>query len=131
MSQLSAHPFAWIILALGALVFAGFGVLFLVAFDPVASKLGITTGPTGRVDLVATYVGFEVGFAGFLAMCLFRDGWLEAGLLASGFAFAGFGAARGYALARHRGAARFLWLLLAAEVAGAALSFGCARMLSA
>jgi hypothetical protein len=126
MGQISVHPIASAVLGLGVLTFGFFGVLFLVAFDRVIARLGISADPTGRVDLVATYAGFELGFAGFLAMCALRDGWLHVGLVASGFAFAGFGAGRAYALARNRGAATFLWYLLAAEAVGAALSFSAA-----
>jgi hypothetical protein len=116
-----------IILWLGVVTFGGFGVAFIVAFDGIARKLGIVAGATGRVDLVATYVGFELGFAIFLALCALRREWLRLGLVASGLAFAGFGTARGIALALHHAeAATFLWYLLAAEAAGAAVSFWAA-----
>jgi hypothetical protein len=119
--------FEKVILWLGVATFAGFGVLFIVDFDGVAEKLGIVTGPTGRVDLIATYVGFEIGFAIFLALCALRPERLRLGLLASGLAFAGFGSARAIALMfHHEGAATFLYYLLAAEAAGTALTFWAA-----
>ncbi len=116
-----------IILWLGVLTFGGFGVAFIVAFDGIARTLGIVTGATGRVDLIATYVGFELGFAIFLALCALRREWLRMGLIASGLAFAGFGTARGIALALHHAeAATFLWYLFAAEAVGGAVSFWAA-----
>lgn len=116
--------FEKVILWLGVLTFGGFGVAFIVAFDPIAEKLGIVTGNTGRVDLIATYVGFEIGFAIFLVLCALRPERLRLGLIASGLAFAGFGTARAGGLVFHGdGAATFLYYLLAAEAAGAALSF--------
>jgi hypothetical protein len=57
-----------IILILDALVFAVFGVLTL--FWPVAmmSTLGITFAePAGVTDIRATYGGYELGMAMFLA----------------------------------------------------------------
>lgn len=126
------HTFEKVILWLGVLTFAGFGVLFIVDFDGVADKLGIITGPTGRVDLIATYVGFELGFALFLALCARKPERLRLGLIASGLAFAGFGSGRAYGLALHHdGAATFLYYLLAAEAAGTALSFWAASRVKA
>ena len=115
--------FERVVLVAGAAAFGFFGVLFLLAFDRVARALGITAAPAGRVDLEAIYVGFELGFAAFLIACATRDAWLAPGLVASGCGFAGFAAGRLWGLARHRGAARYLWGILALEVAGAALSF--------
>ncbi len=122
------HTLEKVILWLGVLTFAGFGVAFMFAFDPLAEKLGIVTGNTGRVDLIAMYTGMELGFAAFLAYCALAPERLRLGLVASGLAFAGFGAARAGALVFHGdGAATFLYYLLAAEIAGAALSFWAAR----
>jgi hypothetical protein len=127
MSQEPTHTVEKILLWLGVLTFGGFGVAFIVAFDPLARGLGITTGDTGKIDLIAIYSGFEIGFAIFLAMCALRPERLRLGLIASGLAFAGFGTARAGALAfHHAGAASFLWFLLAVEVLGTALSFWAA-----
>jgi hypothetical protein len=120
------------LLWLGVATFGGFGVVFLFAFDTLAAKLGIVTGNTGRIDLLAMYVGFEIGFAIFLAYCALRPERLRLGLVASGLAFAGFGAARAGGLAVHGdGAATFLYYLLAAEAAGTALSFWAASRVKA
>lgn len=124
----SRDMIARLILWLGVLTFGGFGVAFIVAFDPLAEQLGIVTGNTGRVDLIAMYAGMELGFAAFLAYCARAPERLHTGLVASGLAFAGFGTARAGALLFHGdGAATFLYYLLAAEIAGAALSFWAAR----
>jgi hypothetical protein len=115
------------ILWLGVLTFAGFGVAFLVAFDPLARALGLRATPTARVDLQATYGGFELGFAAFLAFCATRRGWLRQGLVASGLAFAGFGLARAGSYVANPRAETWLVYLFLAEFAGAALSFWAAR----
>jgi hypothetical protein len=116
-----------VILWLGVLTFAGFGVAFLVAFDPLARALGLHASATARVDLQATYGGFELGFAAFLAICTSRKHWLAPGLVASGLAFAGFGLARAGSYLANPGAETWLVYLFLGEFVGAALSFWAAR----
>ena len=123
--------FATIVLWFGVVAFGFFGVLFLVKFDYLAEKLGIVTGASGRVDLIATYVGFEIGFAIFLALCALEPERVRLGLIASGLAFAGFGTARAGALIfHHKGAAKILYAVLALETVGTALSFWAAHRLA-
>jgi hypothetical protein len=119
--------FETFILWCGVVAFGFFGVLFTVKFNGVLEWLGITAGNTGRVDLIATYVGFELAFSAFLAYCALEPERLHLGLIASGLAFVGFGGGRAAGLLLyHKGAKPLLYGVLAIEVVGAALSFWCA-----
>jgi hypothetical protein len=113
-----------IVLWIGVATFAFFGLLFTFAFDFMLEKMDVVTGNTGKVDLIATYAGFEIGFAAFLAWCAIKPERLKVGLVASGLAFAGFGGGRAAGLLfHHEGVATLLYILLGLEALGTALSF--------
>jgi hypothetical protein len=87
------------VLATAAVLFAAFGLAFVAAPHRLAGfvDLPLPTA-TAAADFVATYGGFELGFAVFLFICLARPERVQLGLLASGCAVAGFAIARGAAI---------------------------------
>jgi hypothetical protein len=113
------------VLAFTAAAFIGFGCAF--TFWPGAMAgvvdLGLPTA-TARVDLAATYGGFELGFGSFLLLCLRRPvWWLEAGLWAGAMALAGFAAVRLATLLLIGAPVRpAIYLALALEVGGVILN---------
>lgn len=72
-----------VLVALGALVYAGIGIAALI--DPVAvlAPAEVTaTGPGGVIELRAMYGGMELGVAAFLIWTLIRPQYIRAGLVA-------------------------------------------------
>jgi hypothetical protein len=83
------------VLALTALGFLGFGAAFALWPVPMAALVDIQLpSSTARADFGATYGGFELGFGGFLLLCLRRPAWVEAGLWAGALALSGFAVVR-------------------------------------
>jgi hypothetical protein len=112
------------ILSLLAAGFAGFGLAYALWPGPMAAvtDIGLPTG-TAHIDFVATYGGFQLGFAAYLVLCARRnEQWLRAGLLAAGCALLGFALARGISLLRYDNAAASIYTGLAIEITGAALA---------
>lgn len=121
---------ARILLVLSILTFGGLGIAF--AFQPkrmAATVDLVLPTPTARADLMATYGGFEIGFALFLLICLFRgEAGVAQGLLASGLVLAGFGTARLAGILTADGPVRSLmYWLLAIEVVATAACLWLAR----
>ena len=73
--------------------------------------------PTARIDVRATYGGFELGVSAFLFLCVARSQWTRVGLVASGFAIAGFGFGRLGGIVLEGGAEPLMWVFLGLEVA--------------
>ena len=117
-----------IVLGLVALAFAGLGVAFIASPIPMAALTDIVLPTaTAQIDFVATYGGFSLGFAAFLALCQWRREWTRLGLLASGMALAGFGLTRAAGLALADGPVRaIMFPVLLLELVGTALSFWAA-----
>ena len=93
-----------LVLATAAVLFAAFGIAFAVAPHRLAAMVDLPLPTTtATADFVATYGGFEIGFAVFLFTCLARPERVRLGLLASGCAVAGFAIARARGDARARG----------------------------
>jgi hypothetical protein len=113
-----------LVLAAAAVLFAAFGLLFAVAPHQTAAMvdIGLPTN-TATIDFVATYGGFEIGFAIFLFTCLARPGHVRMGLLASGWAVAGFAVTRAGSLLVLGGARPIMYGALAFETACATLAF--------
>lgn len=113
-----------LVLVFCAAVFAGFGLAFLLAPSVLGGFVDvILPTPTARADFRATYGGFELGFGAFLALCAARRECVRLGLLASGLCLLGFAAGRALSLLLDGAPRRIVLLLLAAELAGSALSF--------
>jgi hypothetical protein len=111
--------FARMVLALSALVYAGFGAAFLVAPVRMASFIGIQLPePSAIIDFRATYGGFELGLAAFLAWCLASRDRLRAGLLASALTIAGFGVTRLVGVASGGPVRHSIYIALALEWTG-------------
>jgi len=127
---LQAMLMARVVLAFGALIFAGIGFLFLVAPVRWAAVVGIALPtPTARTDLRATYGGFDLALGVFLALCAVRTEWAVPGLIAQALALAGFGGGRLIGMLAERSASRLMLLFLGIEVAGALVSlFVAARL---
>jgi hypothetical protein len=101
---------------ISALTLFGFGA-WLFAVPSALAGIGIELdGPTARIDVRATYGGFELGVAAFLFLCVARPQWTRAGLVASGFAVAGFGAGRAGGIALEGGAEPLMWGFLGLEL---------------
>ena len=116
--------FPRLVLGAAAVLFAAFGLLFAVAPRWTAAKvdIGLATN-TAIIDFIATYGGFEIGFAVFLFLCLMRPERVRLGLLASGCAVAGFAVTRAIALLMLGGAKPVMYGALAFETICAGLAF--------
>jgi hypothetical protein len=111
--------FARIVLGLSALTYAGFGAAFLVAPVPMAAYVGIQLPePSAVIDFRATYGGFELGLAAFLAWCLAARDRVRAGLLLSALTIAGFGVTRLIGLAFDGPVRQAIYIALALEWTG-------------
>jgi hypothetical protein len=120
--------FPRLVLAAAAVLFAAFGIAFTVAPHRLAALVDIPlTTSTATIDFMATYGGFEIGFAIFLFLCLRRPDRVRLGLLASGCAVAGFGVTRAAALFALGGAKPVMYGALIFEVVCATLAFVAAR----
>jgi len=120
--------FPRLVLAAAAVLFAAFGIAFTVAPHRLAALVDIPlTTSTATIDFMATYGGFEIGFAIFLFLCLRRPERVRLGLLASGCAVAGFGVTRAAALFALGGAKPVMYGALIFEVVCATLAFVAAR----
>lgn len=112
------------VLAFTAASFLGFGCAFTFWPEAMAQvvEIGLPTA-TARVDLAATYGGFELGFAMFLLLCLRRRAWVEPGLYAGALALAGFAIVRlGTLLLTGLPVRPAIYLALALEIAGVILN---------
>jgi hypothetical protein len=117
-------PVAAGVLWLCAAAFAGFGAAFALAPDPMAALIDIQLASnTARADFIATYGGFELGFAFFLLLCARDHRTLRLGLLAAGCALTGFAATRLLAIVLLGDVRPMLYWVLAMESTGAALAF--------
>lgn len=117
------------ILWLLAFGFAAFGAAYACWPSTMASLTDISLpSATARVDFMATYGGFQLGFAAFLTLCAFRRPLIRVGLLAAGCALLGFASLRLIGVLLSVGAVGLsLYVALAIEVAGTALAFWGAR----
>ena len=117
-----------LVLATAAVLFAAFGIAFAVAPNRLAAMVDLQLPTTtATADFVATYGGFEIGFAVFLFTCLARPERVRVGLLASGWAVTGFAVTRAIGLLVLGGAKPVMYGALAFEVACATLAFVAAR----
>ena len=109
---------------LSMVTFGGFGAAFTVAPSAMAAIVDIEL-PTGTAlaEFRATYGGFELGIAAFLAWCVRDDRRLRAGLMVTALSLAGFAAARLLSVALDGPVRSVTYLLLAAELGGATIAF--------
>jgi len=112
------------VLALTGVVFAVIGAGFLVAPSSWAEWVGIVLpSPLARIDLRATYGGFDLAFGAFLVACARRAAWLRPGLWACGLALAGFAAGRIIGMVVEGAVPAKMLGLLAVELSLSVLSF--------
>ncbi len=112
------------VLGTAAVLFAGLGVLFAAAPHWTAATVDIVLPTnTATIDFIATYGGFQLGFGIFLFTCLARPERVRLGLLASGWAVAGFGVTRALGLLVLGGAKPVLHGALAFEAVCATIAF--------
>lgn len=84
-----------LILALIALTYAGFGLLFLFNPDVWGATVSLAfTTPAGRTDFRAMYGGLEFGVGVFLLLCSLRREFVRLGLFASACALIAMATAR-------------------------------------
>ena len=116
-----------VVLAAAAVLFAVFGLMFAAAPHQTAAMVDIPlTTNTATIDFIATYGGFEIGFAIFLFICLRRPERLRLGLMAAGWAVTGFAVTRAIGLLLLGGAKPVLYGALAFEAVCASLAFAAA-----
>jgi hypothetical protein len=117
------------ILWLNSILFAFFGAASVLAPNFIAALADINLPTkTARIDFAATYGGFELGMATFLAFCTQRHDRVRLGLLATAFCITGFALARGIGIILAKGEVRLiLYLVLALELSGLTLFFWAAR----
>jgi hypothetical protein len=120
------------ILWLVAFGFAAFGAAYACWPAAMASLTDISLpSATARVDFMATYGGFQLGFAAFLIWCAAR-GLARVGLLAAGWALLGFASVRLIGILLNGGAVGLgLYAGLAMELVGTALALWGARRVPA
>jgi hypothetical protein len=117
-----------VVLWVSTIGFAAFGLLFVLFPRWSASQVDIQLPTnTAVVDFVATYGGFEIGVAVFLFTCLRSNERVRTGLLASGFAVAGFAIARAAAIIALGDVKPVLYSALVLESIAAAVAFWTAR----
>ena len=115
-------------LSAAAVLFAAFGIAFAAFPHRLAALVDIALPTsTATTDFIATYGGFEIGFAVFLFKCLARPERVRLGLLASGCAVAGFAVARAVALLALGGAKPVMYGALVFEAVSATVAFVVAR----
>ena len=123
--------FPKLVLGLAAVLLTGLGVLFAVAPHWTAGTVDIALPTnTATIDFIATYGGFQIGFGIFLFTCLARPERVRLGLLASGYAVAGFGVTRALGLLVLGGAKPVLYGALAFEAVSSTIAFVAARRAS-
>ena len=117
------------VLWLCSLLFALFGAASVLAPRFIAATAGIELPTaTARIDFAATYGGFELGVAAFLAFCAQSHERVRLGLLATAFCLAGFALTRGIGIVLAKGEVRpILYPVLALELSGVALCLWAAR----
>jgi len=116
------------VLGAAAVLFAAFGIAFAAFPHRLAALVDIALPTsTATTDFIATYGGFEIGFAVFLFKCLARPERVRLGLLASGCAVAGFAIARAAALLALGGAKPVMYGALVFEAFSATVAFVVAR----
>jgi hypothetical protein len=113
-----------LILVLAGVGFIGFGAAYALWTTRMARLTDLTlASPTARVDFIATYGGFQIGFGFFLLACSQEMSWRVPGLWATLFSLGGFASLRALTVLAHRGQVRrSIWFALALEVSGVALS---------
>ena len=120
-----------LVLATAAVLFAAFGAAFAVAPHRLAAMVDIALPTnTATIDFVATYGGFEIGFAIFLFYCLMRPERVRLGLLASAWAVTGFAATRAIGLLVFGGASSVMYGALGFETVCATAAFVAASRAS-
>jgi len=121
-----------LILALSALAFLAFGLAFLVSPAPMAALVHITVlSPTAHTEIRAMYGGLEIGLGVVLLTLLGRQDHVVVGLRVALFAFAGMALGRLAGLVVDGVWQPVMWLLLAIEVAAAALVVWALRSMPA
>ncbi len=119
-----------VVLWIAAVTFAGFGIAFAAFPHQMAAGVDIELPThTATTDFIATYGGFEIGFAVFLFLCLRRDDRVRLGLLASGWAVAGFAVSRALGILLFGDVRPVLTGVLLFESTAAAVAFWAARRL--
>ena len=120
--------FPRLVLGAAAVLFAAFGIAFAAFPHRLAALVDIALPTsTATTDFIATYGGFEIGFAVFLVRCLARPERVRLGLQASGCAVAGFAIARAAALLVLGGAKPVMYGALAFEAVSTIVAFVAAR----
>ena len=122
--------FARIMLWADGLVFLGIGVLFCLAPVRWARLVELQLlSPTARIDVRATYGGFDLAIGAFLIWCALRPEWFRAGLAAGALALAGFAFGRLVGMLAERSRPPLMLKFFLFEVVAAALTaLACWRL---
>lgn len=112
-----------IVLGGSALLFAGFGLAFVIApAERIAATGLLPQTPTALTELRAYYGAFEMGFALFLALCAWRQEWRSAGLALLSLTAGALVLGRCLGLLIDGGPQPLTWQLLAVETAITAIA---------
>jgi len=117
-----------ILLALGGLIFLGFGILLLVRPE-VLAEIGISLeSPTARADIRAIYGGLEIGVGLFLCVCALHESRVYFGLIGTAWitGFMAIGRLVGILL-EGGDVDHLMWIFLGLESAWAILTLWLAR----
>lgn len=118
----------WVLVAT-ALVFASFGVAFMIAPMGIAREVDITLGSSRAVvELVTFYGGLELGIAVAIFLCSRRQEWLRPGLVIGVASLGSAALVRAGAMLATATADGLLFTLLIAEVSGALINAWALRI---
>jgi hypothetical protein len=114
-----AHRRQRILVALGAISFAAFGLWLFVEPTGLASMGVVVDTANGRTEIRAFYGGLELGLAAYLGIAARRPQWTRPALIAAIFVLAGAGLGRVTSMAIEGQGSTALWILASAELGGA------------
>jgi hypothetical protein len=108
-------------LALAALAFLGFGLLFLLRPESIQSMGVLLESATARTEIRGFYGGLEVGLGLFFFVSLLRVAWFRPALLAQAATLSGIALGRIVGIVVEGSGEVLIWFYASVEIAGALL----------
>jgi hypothetical protein len=106
-------------LSLTALVYAGFGLAFLIWPAFIAWADVELASPAAHTEIRAFYGGLEIGLAFFFLLAAMRRAWFRPGLVAQAASLGGLALGRAFGVIVDGDPELLLYLLITAETVGA------------